>query len=87
VLLLLAAGCDAPHGELRATVIKEGRRTVTSVLASGSAAAVKARAEFKGLTRAADREHGTLEVRPYGGPESVMLVLTLPGLTKAASRG
>lgn len=86
VLLLLAAGCDAAQGELRVSVIKEGSRTVTSVLANGSAGTVKARAEFKALARAASSEDGSLEVRPYGGADSAMLTLTLPGLTKAASR-
>jgi hypothetical protein len=85
ILLLLSAGGDAPSGELRVSVLKSGKRTSVSVVATGSATAAAASAEFVALKRAAEREGGTLEVAAYGGVGGVQVTLTLLGLTASAA--
>lgn len=86
ILLLLAAGGEAPSGELRVSVLKSGKHTSVSVIAAGHAAAVGASAEFVALRRAAEREGGTLTVSTYGGESGVGVTLTLLGLSAAAAR-
>lgn len=92
VLLLLAAGGDAPTGgdappgELRVSILRSGKRTTASVVAEGKAAAVAASPEFLALKRAAEREGGTLAAAEYGGRDGVQVTLTLLGLTAAAAR-
>ncbi len=86
VLLLLAAGGQAPSGELRVTVMPTGTDVEISVLAKGSAAEVEARAEYLALRRAAEQERGGVRCRPYVDKTSVKVTLTLPGLTKARTQ-
>jgi hypothetical protein len=86
VLLLLAAGGNAPAGELRVSILRSGKRTTASVVAEGKAAAVAASPEFLALKRAAEREGGTLAAAAYGGSDGVQVTLTLLGLTAAAAR-
>jgi hypothetical protein len=86
LLLLLAAGGDAPSGELRVSVLRNGKRTTASVVTTGNAAAAEASAEFLALRRAAEREGGTLVATTYGGHEGVQVTLTLLGLAAAAAR-
>jgi hypothetical protein len=87
LLLLLAAGGGTPSGgELRVSVLRNGKRTTASVVAAGSAAAVAASPEFLALQRAAEREGGTLVAAEYGGSDGVQVTLSLYGLTAASSR-
>lgn len=86
LLLLLAAGGDAPSGELRVSILREGKRTRASVVAAGNAQAVSASTEFLALQRAAEREGGKLTVADYGGSGGVEVTLTLLGLSAASAR-
>lgn len=86
VLLLMAAGGRAPSGELRVTVMPSGADVEISVLATGAAAEVEARAEYVALQRAAALEGGGLRCRPYVDKTSVKVTLSLPGLTKARTK-
>lgn len=84
VLALLATGAGAPAGELRVTVLRNGRYTDISIVADTAVAAVEARAEFAALARAAEREGGSVRCRAYAGEGSAKLTLALPGLSAAS---
>lgn len=83
VLLLLAAGGEAPSGELRVAVMPSGTDVEISVVAAGSAADVEQRAEYLALQRAAELDGGSVRCRPYVDNGGVKVTLGLPGLKKA----
>lgn len=85
VMLLLLAGCESHAGELRAAVLRKGKQTEASVVSAASVDAITDHPAFTALARAAERERGTLEVKPYAGTSS-SVVLRLPGLTTAKAR-
>jgi len=85
-LLWLAAGGNAPEGELRAAVLRHGGQTQVSVVSAGVAATVRKSAEFAALAAATEAEHGALTARDYADKASVEVTLALPALSRAARR-
>ncbi len=81
---LAAARATGKGGAVTAVLARLGDDTVVTVTAPGSAAAVKSSVEFAAVAEAAAREGGVASCAEGIG-ESVLLMLALPGLTKATA--